>query len=312
MAKYDRVLAARLDKQLRDYLQDGQPLPGIADPIARTTLVAQMVESVHRVDFVKRIREKKDKISERRADPKDTMFDPVRAAVWHMDRGNVDEAFWIIFLFVCCGRDPKTGYDLMRMIYGAFKDQFVWTWEQYHLEKNAFSLWLHDRLPAMENEKTRARLRFGNHRRYESIKHLDGVLQSYADWVGPEHSHVALIERAKAAVGDDPKALFDYLYKSLDAVARFGRLGKFDYLTMVGKVGLADIAPPSAYMTEATGPARGAQLLFGVPGMGKASRRKMDALTIALDGELQLGMQVIEDSLCNWQKSPAKFVAFRG
>ncbi|MDK3021599.1 hypothetical protein QO239_03140 [Cupriavidus taiwanensis] len=310
MAKNDQELAARLEKQLRDYRVDGQPLPGIASPAALTTLVEQLVESIHRVDFVKRIRDKKDKISERRTDPKDDMFDPIRAAVWHAERGNIDEAFWIVFLFVACGRNLKTGYGLLRMVYGAFNDQFVWTWEQYHSVENGFTLWLHDRLPAIEKEK--ARFKFGNHRQYESIRHLDGVLQSYASWVGPERSHVAMIEAAKAEVGDDPKKLFAHLYKSMDAVDRFGRLGKFDYLTMVSKVGLANIEPPSAYMTDATGPATGAQLLFGVPGMGKKSRKKMDELAIALDCELKVGMQVIEDSLCNWQKSPEEFVAFRG
>ncbi|ATG21138.1 hypothetical protein CO705_15295 [Ralstonia pickettii] len=310
MAKNDRQLAERLKDQLRDYRVDGQPLPGIANPAALVTLVEQMVESVHRVDFVKRIRDKKDKISERRIDPKDDMFDPIRAAVWHMERGNIDEAYWIVFLFVACGRNLKTGYDLLRMVYGAFRDQFVWTWAQYNKEEYGFSRWLHERLPAIEKEK--ARFKFGNHRQYESIRNLDSVLQSYANWVGPERSHIALIASAKAVVGEDPKKLFDYLYKSMGAVDRFGRLGKFDYLTMVSKVGLVDIEPPSAYMTEATGPAMGAQLLFGVQGMGQKSRRKLDELTIALNAELGVGMQVIEDSLCNWQKSPEKFVAFRG
>lgn len=310
MAKNDKQLAERLENQLRDYRLDGLPLPGIANPAALKTLVEQMVESIHRVDFVKRIRDKKDKISERRIHPKDDMFDPIRAAVWHMERGNIDEAYWIVFLFVACGRNLKTGYGLLRMVYGAFRDQFVWSWAQYNSEEYGFSRWLHERLPAIEKEK--ARFKFGNHRQYESIRNLDSVLQSYANWVGPERSHIALIASAKAAVGDDPKKLFDYLYKSMDAVDRFGRLGKFDYLTMVGKVGLADIEPPSAYMTEATGPAMGAQLLFGVHGMGQKSRKKMDELTIALDAELKVGMQVIEDSLCNWQKSPEKFVAFRG
>lgn len=310
MAKNDADLAARLEQQLRDYRVDGQPLPGIANAAALSTLVKQMVESVHRVEFVKRIRDKKDKISVRRIDPKDDMFDPIRAAVWHMEEGNIDEAFWIVFLFVVCGRNLSTGYGLLRMVYGAFEDEFIWTWEQFNSEKNGFTLWLHDRLPAIEKEK--ARFRFGNHRQYESIRHLDGVLQSYADWVGPARSHVAMVDSAKADVGDDPKKLFAHLYKSMVAVDRFGRLGKFDYLTMVGKMGLANIEPPSAYMTEATGPARGAQLLFGVPGMGQKSRRKMDELAIALDRELKVGMQVIEDSLCNWQKSPEMFVAFRG
>lgn len=31
-----------------------------------------------------------------------------------------------------------------------------------------------------------------------------------------------------------------------------------------------------------------------------------------LDGVLGVGMQVMEDSLCNWQKSPTRFIHFRG
>jgi hypothetical protein len=31
-----------------------------------------------------------------------------------------------------------------------------------------------------------------------------------------------------------------------------------------------------------------------------------------LDAKLQVGMQVMEDSICNWQKSPTRFVHFRG
>ncbi|OMR89919.1 alpha-glutamyl/putrescinyl thymine pyrophosphorylase clade 3 protein [Burkholderia pseudomallei] len=310
MAKNDQQLKATLAEQLRNYRVNGKPLPGIENPTALDTLVRQMVESVHRVQYVRRILDNKAKITERRANPKDDMFDPIRAAVWHMDRGNIDEAFWIVFLFVVCGKHLKTGYALLRMVYGAFNDKFIWTWEQYHQEPNGFSLWLHDRLPAIERQ---GGFHFGNHRRYESIKNLDLTLQSYAEWVGPNHSHMELIDAAMHTVGDDPKMLFAHLYASMDSVARFGRLGKFDYLTMVGKVGLANIEPDSAYLADnATGPARGAALLFGVPGKGAANVRHMDNLVIALDDTLQVGMQVIEDSLCNWQKSPTEFEAFRG
>jgi hypothetical protein len=82
---------------------------------------------------------------------------------------------------------------------------------------------------------------------------------------------------------------------------------------MIGKVGLADIEPDSAYIADnATGPARGGALLFGVPGKGAANVRHLDTLFIELDDTLHVGMQVIEDSLCNWQKSPSEFKAFRG
>ncbi|MFM0096371.1 hypothetical protein PQQ87_12210 [Paraburkholderia nemoris] len=310
MAKNDQKLKALLAQQLRNYRVNGNPLPGITNPAALDTLVRQMVESVHRVEYVKRIRGNKDRISERRTDPKDDMFDPIRAAVWHADRGNIDEAFWIVFLFVVCGKSAKTGYALIRMVYGAFKDKFTWTWEQYHKDPKGFSLWLHDRLPTIQKQ---GGFQFGNHRQYESIKNLDQILQSYSEWIGPGHSHKAFMDAAVQVAGPDPKRLFAHLYASMNAVTRFGRLGKFDYLTMVGKVGLADIEPDSAYIADnATGPARGGALLFGVAGKGAANVRHLDTLFIELDGTLQVGMQVIEDSLCNWQKSPTVFEAFRG
>ena len=94
---------------------------------------------------------------------------------------------------------------------------------------------------------------------------------------------------------------------------RFGRTGKFDFLTMVGKIGLLDIAPPSAYMVHGTGPVRGARLLFiGAVDNEAHSKKKLDVLSAELDKTLDVGMQVIEDSLCNWQKSPGKYLSFRG
>ena len=92
------------------------------------------------------------------------------------------------------------------------------------------------------------------------------------------------------------------------AVRRFGRLGRFDFLAMVGNIGLAEIAPTRAYLSGATGPLKGAKLLFGED----APAAVLDKWLVDLNGYLDIGMQVIEDSLCNWQKSPSLFVQFRG
>ena len=80
---------------------------------------------------------------------------------------------------------------------------------------------------------------------------------------------------------------------------------------MVGKLDLAPIEPGSTYMPGATGPLTGARLLFGKP---KATAAALDGQLVLLNAYLKLrfGMQVLEDALCNWQKSPAKFVPFRG
>lgn len=302
-------LANELDQKLKDYRVNGKALPGIPSTAEREALVAQMVDSVARIDFVKKIAERP--ISPKRLDPKEvTMFDPLRAAIQYMRAGNVDEAFWLVFLFVHCGKHAAKGYGLLRMVYGAFQDKFVWTWQRFNQNPN-FSVWLGQHIDAIKQQ--RQNFPFGNHRKYESLDQLDVVLASYVDWIASNNSHEQFIAAAKAKVGDDPKVLFDYLYKSMDAVQRFGRTAKFDYLTMVGKIGLVNVEPPSAYMVHATGPVRGARLLFtGAVDNNSISKPELDELSVDLEKTLGVGMQVIEDSLCNWQKQPAEYLQFRG
>jgi len=75
---------------------------------------------------------------------------------------------------------------------------------------------------------------------------------------------------------------------------------------------LAPISPGSAYLRGATGPLRGARLL--IDGTPKSSRNAedLDQVLQRVDQRLKVGMQVMEDSICNWQKSPRKFKHFRG
>lgn len=89
-------------------------------------------------------------------------------------------------------------------------------------------------------------------------------------------------------------------------------MAKFDYLAMLGKLGLADIEPTSTYVRESTGPLLGARLLFRGDRENKADDKQLDGWLVELGGDLGVGQQVIEDAICNWQKSPAKFLAFRG
>jgi hypothetical protein len=137
------------------------------------------------------------------------------------------------------------------------------------------------------------------------------VVESYIAWVGPAHSHAALMANMIQAGGNSPQSIFDHCYKSM-RVHRFGRLGRFDYLTLLGRLGFALIEPGRAYLKGATGPLDGARLLFG--GAVKAPIRwaTLEDWLIDLDAVLAVGMQVMEDSLCNWQKSPMHFVHFRG
>ena len=154
---------------------------------------------------------------------------------------------------------------------------------------------------------------FSNHRKYESLrtdsaKGTAAVVQSYVDWVGPACSHAKLIGDLVRSGGNHPHSIFDRVYRDMK-VLRFGRLGKFDFLALVGRLDLAPISPGSAYLKGATGPLKGARLLFG---NGSISEAILEDWLRDLDAKLGVGMQVMEDALCNWQKSPTHFVHFRG
>ena len=156
---------------------------------------------------------------------------------------------------------------------------------------------------------------FSNHRKYETLKDdsprsTAAVIESYIKWVGPEHSHTTL--RGKLTRGaNDPHRSFDNFYRDMK-VKSFGRLGKFDFLTMVGRLDLAPITPGSAYLKGATGPLRGARLLFGGRANAPLQIDQLQEWLTELDEVLGIGMQAMENSLCNWQKSPRKFVHFKG
>ena len=115
------------------------------------------------------------------------------------------------------------------------------------------------------------------------------------------------MEQEVQKASGDPRRAFGELMRSMTAVDSFGRTAKFDFLTMVGKLKLASIEPDSPYIIGSTGPRAGAELLFGVVQRPAA----LNQLSIELEAKLGVGMQVIEDALCNWQKSPDKFIPFR-
>lgn len=314
MSQQDILIAQQLINGFALYEQQVRALVGISDPAYRDTLVKQFVESLRRIRYVTLFTQRQ--VSTNRADPLSDLFDPERAAVLHLRQGNLDEAFWMIFLSVHFGKPKRSGWRLVRDIYGRLGNGQRWDWAQTSANPNAFRQWLSTNLTTL-NGGDGIKRRFGNHRKYETLHPYSApgtgtVIETYINWVGQFGSHSMLIQDAAANTDGSPRAMFDYLYRSMSAVARFGRTGKFDYLTMVGKLGLAPIEPGSAYLQGATGPYKGAKLLFGNTATAQLKRPQLDAWLIQLESFLHVGMQPMEDALCNWQKSPGVFVPFRG
>lgn len=223
------------------------------------------------------------------------------------------------FLSIHFGKNRGTGWRLARDVYGGLGGSAVWDWARTSSRPKRFRDWLAAHESILRGGDGIAR-QFGNHRKYQSLDARSdfgtgAALESYVRWVSPPRTHQMLVQDAQNNVGDDPRKMFDYLYRSMADVVSFGRTARFDYLTMLGKLNIAKIEPGSTYMHGATGPLNGARLLFGGRKGASLVRSDLDAWLVQLEADLNVGvqgMQVLEDALCNWQKSPKHFKPFRG
>jgi hypothetical protein len=304
--------AQRLTAVLDSFARQNIPLLGICAAPRRTAFIEQLIESIRRVEYIAVIRQRD--VSSQRADPSDDVFDPIRAAVLKSRQGDHDEACWLTFLSVHFGKNRRSGWRLARDVYGALGRVQFWDWPRTSANPARFRRWLAANQNRLRHDGV-ARA-FGNHRKYQSLDAnsatgTGAAVASYVAWVRPHMTHAQLFQAAAAAAGHDPRGAFDGLYHSMSAVASFGRTARFDYLTMIGKLGLAPIEPGSTYMIGATGPLAGARLLFTADANTRVAPSQLDAWLVDLEAALGVGMQVLEDALCNWQKHPDRFVPFR-
>lgn len=291
----------QLDSQLAAYEATSGPLPGLADRRARATLLSQLVASLRREDYYKFLQQKA--ISARRANPNDPMFNPEKAIAFHLQCGNVDEACWLIFLMTHFAKPADSGWQRLTDVYGQL-GQGVWDWKSVSRNPAFFENWISANWQGVRGK-------FGNHRKYESLRpgsnrSTGKVVRSYVNLIGAQgHQHFF----QQTAFGRNDR--FGALYDATDILS-FGRLAKFDYLMLLARYQIVQMRPLSAYLSGATGPSRGAKLLFTGSANGNVSSQNLQISLDGLDGFLNVGMAVLEDALCNWQKQPLTFVHFKG
>lgn len=285
-----------------------RPLPGINNPQNENCFILQIIDSVRRIKYVKLISE--NAVDAVTANPSSVAFDPLKAAIWHRNQGNINEAFWLTFLATHFGKNLRTKWNLVKDVYSGLTDNVVWSWDNICLNPNEFLVWLN-----ANHDVLKSRGKVGNHRKYQSLGAYNpsgtgSAIMSYINWIGQNHDHQDLINTTLQAAGNDSKIAFRHLYNSMNSVMSFGRMAKFDFLTMIGKLDLIDIEPDSTYMIGATGPVAGARILFGQNVNNSTFENWFTELEEHLD--LDFGMQVLEDAVCNWQKQPAQYVHFGG
>jgi len=242
-------LFEQLDAALTDYIANERELHGLAAPENRVVFIDQVVDSIRRVEFARRLGSRP--ISKSRTDPRSDLFDPLRAAVWHRGNGDIEEASWLVFLATHFGKNLESNWRLARDVYGAL-GQDIWTWDRVFSDPEGISRWLESNFHSMRTDGVARK--FGNHRKYESIDPskpiaTGQVVESYVGWVAEYGSHQAMFDTALRDTGGGKRATFQWLYKGMD-VLRFGRMAKFDYLTMLAKLGVVSIEADSPYIVN--------------------------------------------------------------
>ena len=307
-----RQLTSQLAVGFDAYEAAEGPLPGLS-AARRASLIGQLADSSRVSMYVERLRTVS--LSPQAADPSDGWFNPIKAAIIRHREGDVDEAFWLIFLLTHFGRHRRAGWRYVREVYGACGAGEPWSWERVSADVTGFRDWLDaHRQNVADPSRPRG---FGNHRKYESLSGwtaagTGSVVASYVAWVGDPPRHSIRFGAALAAADSDPHVAFDRLYQSMAAIRRFGRLARFDYLTMIGRIRLVGIQAGQAYLEGSTGPLRGARLLFESADGPALTAAALEARAAVLRGYLDVTFDVLEDALCNWQKSPAEFRRYRG
>ena len=135
----EQALADYLMRCLLAHQSTTQDLPGIHNPVPRLVLVEQLVESIRRIQYVTVIEGRP--ISLRRIDPNDPIFDPLKASILFRRDEQIDEAFWMIFMFVHFGKHRRYGWEYTRRVYGQLGSSSRWDWANTSADPSGFTSW---------------------------------------------------------------------------------------------------------------------------------------------------------------------------
>ena len=292
-------------RALQNHSRHIRPLPGTSDANALETLAMQFIASMRREDYYRFLQRKP--ISALRAHPNSPHFQPERAVVCHLQNSNIDEAAWLLFLMTHFAKPIDIDWLRLQDVYGMLGCG-IWDWPTVSQNPAGFRDWL-------SNNWQSVRGRFGNHRKYESLRpdsnrNMARVVEDYVEWIGPR-GHQHFFAHIVHHVGNDPTTIFEYLYNTMSVIS-FGRLAKFYYLAMLGRYRVAPVVAGSAFLNGASGPVRGARLLFDGRPDSTTRADTLQTYLDDLDADVRVGMTIMEDALCNWQKSARHFVHFKG
>ena len=110
---------------------------------------------------------------------------------------------------------------------------------------------------------------------------------------------------------------FHTMYNLSQKIPNFGRLAGFDFSSSLVKCGFNIKEPLSMYAEHSTGPLDAIGLLLKLTSNSTSTNSKKQLCTDLMkwfidNSDIFMVGQVLEDSICNWQKNTSKYIRYTG
>lgn len=213
---------------------------------------------------------------------------------------SVHTRLWIVYLATYFGKSDKSSWTLFER--AAFdQNKSLITFEQIKADPDGYYQYLLS-FNFFENCK------YSNHRKF-TAKNLLGDKGFFK-------SVQYIIDNIEIYTPEE-KIDFHTMYQLSQRIPNFGRLAKFDFTSSLVKCGFNVKEPESMYAENSTGPLQGLKLLLNLTNNenSKASQIRLSYELVEWflqNSEIFMVGQVLEDSICNWQKDTTNYIRYRG
>ncbi len=262
------------------------------------TLCYQTIDSIRRISIYKKYAEKAKNAEELNL-PFYYTSNPFTLS--QRSSLNIGSKVWYIYLATYFGKSNKSKWKLFYK--AAFrKDETLIRVEEILASREQYYSHLSN-IDLFENAD------YSNHRKFtkKSLVGEKGVINSMDYFLDnlDDYSHAKPID-------------FNIIYNNALKIPNFGRLAAFDFTSSLCKCNLNVKDPISMYHHNSSGPLRALKdflILADCKDLSKSAQIKLgdDLLYWFFQhSDIEIVAQVLEDAICNWQKSPRHYQRYFG
>jgi len=213
---------------------------------------------------------------------------------------SVENKIWVIYLATYFGKSNASGWDLFDRAAFDQNKSFI-KFEQINSDPEKYFYYL-ESFDFFEGSK------FSNHRKYtkKALLGRKGLFRSMTYFFDNIREYC-----------NNEEIEFHDMYKRAAKIPNFGRLASFDFTSSLVKCGLKIAEPKSMYAGNSTGPLQALALLLRLTGSEVTLQAKKELSYNLVEwfnehSDIFMVGQVLEDSICNWQKNPERYIRYTG